>query len=68
MRPYLSPLDNKHIDTCTTESEDGLADQSGEDDGQDGSTDLTETTAEAEQASQSKASQIRQQVRQNQAS
>ena len=38
LKPYLGPLDNKHVDT--TESEDGLADQSGEDDepiGQDGS-------------------------------
>ena len=48
-KPYLGPLDNKHVNT--TESEYGLADQSGEDDepnGQDRSTDPTETTAETD--------------------
>ena len=46
LKPYLSPLDQKHI-----ESEDGLADQSGDDDelsGQDESTNPTEGTAEKE--------------------
>ena len=46
LKPYLSPLEHKHI-----ESEDGLADQSGDDDelsSQDESTNPTQGTAEKE--------------------
>ena len=58
LKPYLGPLDNKHVDT--TESEYGLADQSGEDDeptGQDGSTDPTETDQSQLELSQPEQSQ-----------
>ena len=59
LKPYLSPLDQKHI-----ESEDGLADQSGDDD----VVRMSQPIQLRVQLRKSQASQMRQQLRQSQAS